>query len=242
MRCRGRRSARPDRRGSPRASRHVGRGRDVAGADRPDRLVGDDQLAFLPVVRQRAGELALDHRRLVAGGAVDSLSPTQTMALRPGAAPPRPWRGRRDRSRAARRGARCGRGWPSAPGFLDHRRGDRAGMRAALRGMAVLGADGEAAARAGHRRRDQGEGRADGDVDAALGLGRLAISCSSPQLGDAAVHLPVADDELAADVHSGLPVSSTPHNRLFVPRGRHFFRSCGMDGPRRRLPPRGPFL
>ena len=34
----------------------VGRRRDLAGADRPDRLVGDDQLALLPVVGQRAGE------------------------------------------------------------------------------------------------------------------------------------------------------------------------------------------
>ena len=48
----------------------VGRGGDLAGADRPDRLVGDDQLALLPIVGERAGELRLDPRDMAAGGAL----------------------------------------------------------------------------------------------------------------------------------------------------------------------------
>ena len=59
----------------------VGRRRDLAGADRPDRLVGDDQLALLPLVGQRAGELARDDRRDARPPARSaSLSPTQTIA------------------------------------------------------------------------------------------------------------------------------------------------------------------
>src|SRR3546814_13647750 len=43
---------------------------DLAGADRPDRLIGDDELAFMGVLGQRALQLPGPHRDMIAGGAV----------------------------------------------------------------------------------------------------------------------------------------------------------------------------
>src|SRR3546814_12254132 len=43
---------------------------DLAGADRPDRLIGDDELAFMGVLGQRALQLPGHHRDMIAGGAV----------------------------------------------------------------------------------------------------------------------------------------------------------------------------
>src|SRR5205085_7492804 len=50
-------------------------------------------------------------------------------------------------------------------------------------------------------RRDQGERRTDRDVDPASFARRLGDRAELGQSGEAAVHLPVAGDELAAEVH-----------------------------------------
>src|SRR5207237_3426044 len=62
----------PDQRATDRTVhlRDIGRGGDVAGADRPDRLVGDDQLALLPVVGQRAREHLGDNPDMAPGAAL----------------------------------------------------------------------------------------------------------------------------------------------------------------------------
>ena len=91
-------------------------------------------------------------------------------------------------------GARIGR--PRRGGAVE----EDTGMGAAFGGMAVLGADRHAAG-TGQGGRDQGEGWTDGDVDAAGGAGRIGNRVQFGELGDAAIHLPVADDELATDLH-----------------------------------------
>jgi hypothetical protein len=62
---------------------HVGRRRGAAGADRPDRLVGDDQLGIAAQLGKRTGELAGDSLDRFARLALASVSPTQTIACRP---------------------------------------------------------------------------------------------------------------------------------------------------------------
>ena len=47
--------------------RHVGGGRGEAGADRPDRLVGDHQIGTGCAIRQRAVDLAAEHVEGAAG-------------------------------------------------------------------------------------------------------------------------------------------------------------------------------
>ena len=86
-------------------------GRDLAGADRPDRLIGDDQLAA-PPIRREASRRAVGRRPGYASPAsrCASLSPTQTIVTKPGGQ-----RGlglgadQRRRFRPDRRGARYGR-------------------------------------------------------------------------------------------------------------------------------------
>jgi hypothetical protein len=85
--------------------------------------------------------------------------------------------------------------------FLQHRRRDVAGMRPAVLGVAVLRTD-EEAARPGHGEREQSEGRADRDVDAGRRPGGGGDGAELAKGRPAAVHLPIAGDELAAYVHS----------------------------------------
>ena len=178
----------------------VGR-RDIAGADRPDRLIGDHQFPFFPFVGKRAGELASDDSEMLAASALRvaladaddrrqsagkgrfGLRPDQLVCLMLVG----PSLGMADDRH-------------SRAGLLDHRHRDASGMGTARRRVDVLGADDEAA-RSGHGRCDQREWRTDGDVHSRRFAGGSPDRGKFAQLGDAAIHLPVAGDELATDVH-----------------------------------------
>jgi len=203
----------------------VDRGGDGAGADRPDRLVGQDQLGVAEPFGERAGELAGDHRDMIAGEALglgladadDRLEAGGERGLGLGAD---------DRVGLALLGAALGMPDDDQPRarFLEHRHRDAAGMGPARLEVAVLCADQEPAA-AGDGGRDQGERRADGDVDSGGLARRVGDRRELGQSGEAAVHLPIADDQLAADVHLALflPSGSAAPSR----RGR------GRQGRRR---------
>jgi hypothetical protein len=90
-------------------------------------------------------------------------------------------------------------------GLLDHRDRDAAGMRAARRRMAILRAD-HHPTRAGDGGGEQREGRAQADIDSARCPRGLGNGADLAQLGKAAVHLPIADDELATEVHEYIPM------------------------------------
>ncbi len=115
------------------------------GADRPDRLIGDDQILARGAVRYGAGELADHDLQRPAGIALglaladaddgDEPGPPSGLGLEAH---------QRDRSRHDRRAARNGRESPKPrAGVRDHLGGDVAGMGAARIGVAVLRADGE---------------------------------------------------------------------------------------------------
>ena len=83
--------------------------------------------------------------------------------------------------------------------LLEHRRRNVTGMRAVFLRMEVLRADRDPV-RPGDGGRDQGEGRADRDVDPGRFSGGDCDRRQFGKLGEVAVHLPVAGDQLA--VHS----------------------------------------
>ena len=131
-----------------------------------------------------------------------SVSPTQMMVRRPAlsAAPALARTSASVSCWSARRSL-----WPTMtqPGarLLQHADRDAAGMGAAVMSVAVLRADHDRAAGPGPGCREQGEGRTDGDVDAArLPRGR-GDRAEFGERGQAAVHFPVAGDELAAKLH-----------------------------------------
>ena len=91
----------------------VGRGRRQAGADRPDRLIGDHQVGAGRAIRQRAVELAAEHVERLAGVALGLASrrrrrsPSARRARRPA-----PWRAPARRFPCDRSAARNGRRSP----------------------------------------------------------------------------------------------------------------------------------
>ena len=159
----------------------VGRGRRQAGADRPDRLVGDHQVGGGRAVRQRAVELAARRRRASRRRrARPRVSPTQTIAVRPA---------RQAACALARTSASVSLCIGAPLGMADdHRLGagvrqhlgrDIAGKGAGGLGVAVLPADRDPGARRVRgEARDQGRRRADHQVDLAAKRGRaLRRSC-----------------------------------------------------------------
>ena len=117
-------------------------GRRQPGADGPDRLVGDDEVAAGGLVGDRSRELAGDHRLDLPAFALGPGFADADDRREPGArAPPGPWRAP-DASVSpcpARRSE-----WPTitnwAPASASMRRADVAGIGAAGRRMAVLAA------------------------------------------------------------------------------------------------------
>ena len=94
----------------------VSQRRREPGADRPDRLVGDDELAAGRAVGQRARELAADDVERRPASRSASVSPTQTIATSPARQRRRGLaRARRRRSPCGRCGARNGRRSRRAP-------------------------------------------------------------------------------------------------------------------------------
>ena len=191
----------------------VGGGGDLAGADRPDRLVGDDQLALLPIVGERAGELRRRPRATwpPAARSASDLADADDGDEAAASAPPRPWRGPSASLSccSARRSL-----WPTmtsrAPASLIIADRDAAGMGAALRRVAIL-------ARRSTRppeRVTAGAIRVKGGQIATstppAARAASAIGASSASCGEAAVHLPIAGDELAAEVHRAFPARRWP--------------------------------
>lgn len=171
--------------------------RDPAGADRPDGFVGDDEQACISG-RYRACDLAGHDLFGLAGialflGFADADDRGEPVALRRfrlalhigvgltviGA----PFAMADDHAACA-----C---------FLEHRRGEAAGMGAAVFGMAILRADRQAG-RAGAGRRDERRRRADRDIDPRMRGGGLGHAIEFGEMRAIAVHLPVARDELPA--------------------------------------------
>ncbi len=143
---------------------HIGDGGCAAGADRPDRLVGDRQPVARSALRQRGGELRGDDRlrptRVALGRrlahAQDRVEPDGARGLRLGPDL---------RVGLALVGAAFGMAHDreTRADLLDHRRRDAAGMRAARGLMHVLSADHERG-RAVGRKLDQRGGHGDRDV------------------------------------------------------------------------------
>ena len=132
--------------------------RRQASADRPDRLIGDDECRSRAIAALSL-ELAADDGERLAGFTLARVSPMQMMAISPPAARLPPWRGPRRRSRHDRRGARNGR---RSRRSRRHRRTsgrDVAGMGAARTRWRILRAEATGRAFAEVRRRRISVGR-----------------------------------------------------------------------------------
>ena len=180
-------------------------GGGAAGADRPDRFVGDDQLHVAAKLRDGMGELEQDLLDMAAGDALllDFADAQYGLQARGESGL---GLGADDRVALMMVGAALGMADDDQlrARLDEHRSGDVAGMGAARLRVAILGADRQAAGTR-HGERDQRKRRADGDVHS----GRLPRGGGDGgefgQSRAAAVHLPVAGDELAADVHGEEP-------------------------------------
>lgn len=187
------------------------RGRGAAGADRPDRLVGDHRVLGGGALRDADGELRADDVERAAllallHGLADADDAAETRAAG---------------TQSLGVDAVVGLVMVGAPlGMADddvgcaeigeHLRRDRAGEGAVRPGVQVLAADGDG--RALHRLdagRDQRRGRADQDVDVGEQLGRQPVP-DRLDGGDRraqAVHLPVAGNQWTSSLaRHGVPV------------------------------------
>jgi peptidyl-prolyl cis-trans isomerase D len=179
----------------------IARGGGAAGADRPDRLIGNNQLGLGAQLGDRAGELGRDSLDMAPRRALLLALADAHNRLQPG--------GKRglglgldDGIALALVGAPLGMAddRQARAGFEQHRGRDIAGMGTGGICVAILRADGEAAG-ACDGEADQGERRANGDIHPSRLPRRRRHRAELRQRLAAAVHLPVSGNELAADVH-----------------------------------------
>ena len=210
----------------------VGRRRRQAGADRPDRLVGDHQIGGGRAVRQRAVELARRPRR-ASGRPRARLASRRRRRWRsaPPARRPAPWRAPARRFRDGRCGARNGRRsrrWRRRrPAFRPRYR--RYGRRTASAWQSCA-ADGDPRSRARRRQmprsaspagRSSGRPcrRSGGAGDDLVELGRR---------GGEPVHLPIARHQRTATPWSR-PIRRSLDMRLAEPPGCAQVASAAAD-------------
>jgi hypothetical protein len=205
--------------------------RGPAGADRPDRLVGDDEAGGRRALGDRARDLVADDGEGAAGVALRLGLADAHDGEQPGA-PGGAGLGQNQRIVLAMIGAalRMADDHGHGAGFAQHLGRDVAGMRALRLGVAVLAAHRDAVS---GERRDQGRGRADDDLGCGVGIG---VADRRDQRGRVAgpVHLPVACHKHAPHLCL-LPLSrrglAEPGRRGQARAGRGYCPANLIDSP-----------